>query len=105
MAWPGPYILFFNPLSTFLLGLPKQYLALYHFYTSSHHQLQLYALTMRLSTILAILSLSSPISALAAPKSLSQDGGLELFGKEKDCQCSAMGGTVPFSKIPISAYS
>ncbi|TGO66021.1 hypothetical protein BOTNAR_0070g00230 [Botryotinia narcissicola] len=39
--------------------------------------------------ILAILSLSSTISALAAPRSATLDHGLN--GLEKDCQCSAMG--------------
>ncbi|TGO18566.1 hypothetical protein BTUL_0009g00850 [Botrytis tulipae] len=45
---------------------------------------------MRSTTILlAILSLSSTISALAAPRSAALDNGLNVF--EKDCQCSAMG--------------
>ncbi|KAF7934394.1 hypothetical protein EAE99_002846 [Botrytis elliptica] len=41
------------------------------------------------NVILAILSLSSTISALAAPRSAAFDAGLNVF--EKDCQCSAMG--------------
>ncbi|TGO28943.1 hypothetical protein BPAE_0021g00680 [Botrytis paeoniae] len=45
---------------------------------------------MRTSNVmLAILSLSSTISALAAPRSAALDKGLNGF--EKDCQCSAMG--------------
>ncbi|TGO54558.1 hypothetical protein BCON_0105g00180 [Botryotinia convoluta] len=41
------------------------------------------------NVILAILSLSSTISALAAPRSAALDKGLNGF--EKDCQCSAIG--------------
>ncbi|KAF7953849.1 uncharacterized protein EAE97_001248 [Botrytis byssoidea] len=41
------------------------------------------------SIILAILSLSSTISALAAPRSAALDRGLNEF--EEGCQCSAMG--------------
>ncbi|KAF7888544.1 uncharacterized protein EAF02_003085 [Botrytis sinoallii] len=41
------------------------------------------------NVILAILSLSSTISALAAPRSAAFDAGLNVF--EKDCQYSAMG--------------